>query len=78
MAYRCPECGSTNVGKGSFRGYNYPYDRYNYKCFDCDTLFDTPAEDVNDSGCCPSCGSSNTAYYKKKGRHHCYDCDTNW
>lgn len=51
MAYRCPNCDSTNIRRGKYHG-NGGYNdsqigQWDYKCMNCGHMFDEPSEDVN-------------------------------
>lgn len=71
MGKHCPYCGSTR-----FHWDNLSDD---FKCYNCGGHFDESEDDRRDEYECPTCGSTNTAYYNKSGkRHYCYDCETRW
>lgn len=74
MSYKgCPHCGSTN-----FR-YNPLYGGP-FKCYNCGGIFsESETYDDDDDDSCPTCGSSNTVYYRNSRKHHyCNDCGTRW
>ena len=73
------------LSKCSFCEYYQLCDDGTYRCqnygYHCPQSSITAFSDYlyQDDSCCPTCGSSNTVYYKNSRKHHyCNDCGTRW